>query len=204
MWGVPHAVLKFIAFLKGSKPDYFFAVAVNAGQVANTLIQLKKECLKQGILLGTGFSITMPSNYTPWGGPGPLEKQNALFAKAKEKTRWYARVVNEMQVRHVEKGPLWQRIFFTWIYFLSFAHVRKMDRSFHADDNCNSCAVCRKVCPAGNITMDKGKPAWNRRCEQCFACLQWCPAKAIQYGKKTHLYERYHHPEIAIKDMLRK
>jgi Fe-S-cluster-containing hydrogenase component 2 len=204
MWGVPHAVLRFIALLKGCEPDYFFAVAVNAGQVANTLIQLKKECLKQGIFLGTGFSIIMPSNYTPWGGPGPLEKQNALFNKAKEKAGWCARVANEMQVRHIEKGPLWQRIFYTWIYVLSFAHIRKMDRSFHVDDKCNSCAICQKVCPAGNITMDKGKPVWNRRCEQCFACLQWCPAKAIQYGKKTHLYERYHHPEIAIKDMLRK
>jgi ferredoxin len=146
----------------------------------------------------------MPSNYIPWGGPGPLDKQKALFAKAKKKIEWYARVINESQVRRIEKGPLWQRIFYTWIYFLSFPHVGKMDRSFRADGGCNGCAVCSRVCPAGNITMDKGKPVWNRRCQQCFACLQWCPSKAIQYGKKTHLYERYHQPEIAVKDMIRR
>jgi ferredoxin len=203
-WGIPRAVLKFVASLKGSNPDYFFAAAVNAGEVANTLVQMKKECLKRGIFLGSGFEITMPSNYTPWGGPGTLEKQNALFSNAKEKIRRYARIINESQVRHIEKGPLWQRIFYSWIYAVSFPHVPKMDRTFHVDDTCTGCAICKSVCPAGNITMDKGKPAWNRRCEQCFACLQWCPAKAVQYGKKTHLYARYHHPEVAIKDMIRK
>ena len=36
----------------------------------------------------------------------------------------------------------------------------------------------------------------------CFACLQWCPQEAIQFGKKTPKYERYHHPEVTVQDML--
>jgi hypothetical protein len=32
--------------------------------------------------------------------------------------------------------------------------------------------------------------------------LQWCPQEAIQYGEKTVRYQRYHHPEVILKDML--
>lgn len=84
MWGVPRAVLKFVASLKGSNPDYFFAAAVNAGEVANTLVQLKKECLNQGISLGAGFEITMPSNYIPWEGR-VLSKNRTRFSPKQRK-----------------------------------------------------------------------------------------------------------------------
>jgi formate hydrogenlyase subunit 6/NADH:ubiquinone oxidoreductase subunit I len=50
--------------------------------------------------------------------------------------------------------------------------------------------------------MTHEKPSWLHRCEQCLACLQWCPQEAIQYGKKTVKYPRYHHPEVILKDML--
>jgi len=91
---------------------------------------------------------------------------------------------------------------FTAIYKMSFSHVPTMDTKFWFDDKCNACEICHKICPVGNIAMDAGKPIWNHRCTQCFACLQWCPQEAIQYGKKTPRYERYHHPEILLKDML--
>ena len=85
---------------------------------------------------------------------------------------------------------------------MSFRQVQKMDRSFRADNKCNGCAICSKICPANNIEMVNEKPVWLHRCEQCFACLQWCPQEAIQCGKKTAKYPRYHHPEVTLKDML--
>jgi len=42
IWGVPAPVIRFVNTLKGSQPDYIFAIAVNAGQVSNTLVQLKR------------------------------------------------------------------------------------------------------------------------------------------------------------------
>jgi len=76
-----------------------------------------------------------------------------------------------------------------------------MDRDFWTDNKCNGCEICGRVCPVGNIVFESGKPAWQHRCEQCLACIQWCPQEAIQYGKKTPAYERYHHPEVKLKDM---
>jgi ferredoxin len=204
IWGLPHRILQFVKELEGLQPDYVFAIAVNAGQVANTLVQLKKVLRKSGLNLSLGFGIAMPSNYIPWGGPGPKEKQNQRFESAKGKISEIAAAIKRREEKPVEKGPLWQRLLFTLIYKMSFPQIPKMDKNFWADEKCNCCSVCARVCPSANITLQGGKPTWNHRCEQCFACLQWCPQEAIQYGKKTSPYERYHHPEVQVQEILKR
>ena len=204
IWGVPTPVIRFVEKLRGLRPEYIFAVAVHAGQVSNTLVQLKRVMAGEGMLLSAGFEIRMPSNYIPWGGPGPLEKQHELFTLAQEKILRIVDGIQKMIPMGIERGPLWQRIIFTPIYTLSLSHVPEMDKKFWADDRCNACGICRDVCPASNISLYEGRPLWHHRCEQCFACLQWCPQEAIQYGKRTPGYERYQHPEVLLADMVKK
>ncbi len=203
IWGVPPRIIQFARELKNLEPGYIFAIAVNAGQVANTLVQLKRILKETGLTLSSGFEIVMPSNYIPWGGPGPKEEQNQRFVSAGEKMSKIAACIKARESRPVEKGPLWQRVLFSFFYKMSVPRIPKMDGKFRADEKCNSCSICSRVCPARNITIQAGRPVWNHRCEQCFACLQWCPEQAIQYGKKTPGYERYHHPGVALKDVLR-
>lgn len=202
IWGVPAPVIRFVNTLESLERGYFFAVAVNAGQVSNTLVQLKEVMARRNLKLSSGFQIKMPSNYIPWGGPGSKDEQGRRFRLAQEKINSIAGKVKKKEVLPVEKGPLWQRIVFSAIYKISFPQVPRMDRHFWTDEKCNSCGICAQICPAFNITMQEGKPAWSHRCEQCLACLQWCPQEAIQYGRKTTKYERYHHPEISLKDIL--
>ena len=203
IWGVPAPIIRLVHKLKRLRADYFFAIAVNAGQVANTLVQLKGIMAKKSLPLSAGFEIPMPSNYIPWGGPGPKEKQRKQFGLAREKISKIAVSIKGKLNIPVEKGPLWQRVLFTGIYKMTFSQVPKMDRQFWVDEKCNHCKICRMVCPSANITMGEGKPVWNHRCEQCFSCLQWCPQEAVQYGKRTPRYERYHHPEVLLNDVLR-
>ena len=146
--------------------------------------------------------MVLPSNYIPWGGPGPEERRNELYRQAGVKIDEAASAILERRKGPVEKGPLWQRLLFTAIYRMSFKQVPKMDKDFWVDDRCNSCAICVRVCPAGNITLAAGRPVWQHHCEQCLACIQWCPETAIQFGKKTPGYERYHHPDVQLKDMI--
>ncbi len=204
IWGVHSPVIRFVQSLNVKRTGYVFAVAVNGGQVSNTLVQLQNIMSGKGLTLSAGFQLKMPSNYIPWGGPGPKEKQLRHFERAREKISRIAVHVLARKVLPVEKGPLWQRVLFTVIYRLSFDKVPAMDKPFWSDDKCNQCGICEKVCPAGNITLSDGKPVWRHRCDQCFACLQWCPQEAIQYGKKTPGYERYRHPEITLKDVLKR
>ena len=202
IWGLPSRVIQFINHLKVKPETFFFAVAVNAGQPAATLLQLQRLMATRKLSLSLGYSICLPSNYTPWGGPGPMDAQQKLFKEAREKMRAVTSSVLTRERRKMERGPLWQNILFSLLYKLSFRQVRKMDKKFWADEKCNSCGICSQVCPAANIEMAKGKPSWLHRCEQCLACLQWCPQEAIQYGEKTVKYQRYHHPEVILKDML--
>ena len=202
IWGLPEPIIEFVNRLEIDSSKYYFAVGVNAGQVAATLIQLKKLMQARGLNLCSGFSINLPSNYIPWGGAISPEKQQKLFLEAIDKIKRIASSIRAKQQLPPDKGPAWQNIILSMIYRKSFPYVTKMDKSFWADEKCTNCAICEKICPALNISVTNGKPSWKNRCEQCFACLQWCPEEAIQYGKNTSKKKRYHHPEIKLADML--
>lgn len=202
IWGVPPPVIEFLQHLKADPAPYIFAVAVNAGQVAATLIQLRKLLHAKQLHLSCGFSIDLPSNYIPWGGAISQDKQQKKNSIALEKIERIAQAVRNQEDLPPEAGPLWQNLIFSMIYRKSMPYVPKMDKSFWADEKCSACGICEKICPAQNIRIASGKPVWQHRCEQCFACIQWCPEEALQYGKGTSNKKRYHHPDISLKDML--
>jgi ferredoxin len=202
MWGVPPPIIKFIPEIKALSPDYIFGVAVDAGQVANTLVQLKNIFKNAGMILSSGYEIKMPSNYIPWGGPDIKEKREQKYESARRKLSGIISTIKNKEKRPVDKGALWERWLFTLLYKMILPQIPKLDKSFWVDEKCDRCGICSRVCPAENIVMVEGKPAWNHHCEQCLACIQWCPKEAIQYGKKTPAYERYHHHEIQLKDVL--
>jgi ferredoxin len=203
IWGLPRRIIRFAQGLKRAEGTYVFAAAVNGGQVSGTLVQLRRLLKREGTLLSAGFDIPMPSNYIPWGGPGPEKKRRERFEAASRKIDDIVSCVKKRERRPVEKGPLWARAVFTPFYRLTLSKVPTMDRQFWVDDKCNGCGVCSRVCPSDNIGLDTGRPIWKHRCEQCLSCLQWCPKEAVQYGKKTPGYERYHHPEVHLKDVLK-
>ena len=202
MWGIPGPVLRFMEKMALKPGVYCFALAVNAGQVSRTLLQLRGVLARRGVQLAAGFSIALPSNYIPWGGPGTEKRRSNLFRQAREKIDEAGDFIAGQRSGLIEKGPLWQRILFTAIYHMTFRQVKTMDKGFWCDDKCNACGICVKVCPAHNIVLEAGKPVWQHRCEQCLACIQWCPRESIQYGKKTPAYERYHHPDVQLKDLI--
>jgi Pyruvate/2-oxoacid:ferredoxin oxidoreductase delta subunit len=166
------------------------------------LLQLKKLLHQRHLPLSSGFSLELPSNYIVWRGAITKEKQQKKFIAATNKLERIAPIILEKKVLPPEKGPFWQNPLFSWVYRKSYPRIGQMDKSFFADEKCNACGICANVCPAQNIVLSGGKPAWLHRCEQCFACIQWCPEEAIQAGRNTRNKVRYHHPDISLKDML--
>ncbi len=203
MWGMPRRVVEFVRMLTVRQPArYYFAVAVHAGQVAATLLQLQKLLQRQEIKLGLGFELLTPSNYILWNGAQSEEKQQALFAKAGPKLDRIVAAVRKESTGPVEKGPWWQNVFLSGANQFLAAKVHRQDKDFWSDEKCNSCGLCAQVCPAANISLEAGRPVWQSRCEQCLACIQWCPLQAVQYAKKTAGKKRYHHPMISAADMI--
>jgi ferredoxin len=203
VWGLPSRVIDFVNKLPVGKSKYYFALGVNAGQVAGTLNQLKKLMAARGLTLNAGYDLVMPTNYIPWGGAIPEAEQEAKFAAVAKKIKDIAGTIEGGQPGPVEKGPLWQRMFLSGVaYKFTFNKLAKADKDFWSDDKCNACAICTSVCPSSNIIIDNNKPVWQGRCEQCLACIQWCPLEAIQFGKKTPTLARYHHPQVTLSDMM--
>jgi len=80
------------------------------------------------------------------------------------------------------------------LYLLGCKHG---SRYWHADDRCDACGLCARACPAGNIRLVEGRPAFGSECIMCLRCLSICPQQAIQYGSLFKKMGRYLAPGYA-------
>ena len=88
--------------------------------------------------------------------------------------------------------------FYKDYYLFKFLGVSNLWRNFRADETCNSCELCEKICPTGSIQMDNGQPKWSKTCEQCMRCVNYCPKQAIYqtgYGSVKGK-NSYHEPDF--------
>ena len=202
-FGMPRIVVEFCKKIEIASSARIFAVATCGGMPAGTLLQLKKILAGRGLTLSAGFCVTMPGNYTPLYGAPSDEKQRAILEKAKKRIEYIAEAVKAGKPTRIEANNfLINWIFSGLLYRVSIPHLCEADKYFWANDNCNSCGVCRNVCPVANIEMKDGRPVWQHKCEQCMACLQWCPTEAIQWGKKTQRRKRYRNPDVTVQDII--
>ncbi len=47
---------------------------------------------------------------------------------------------------------------------------------------CSGCGLCSRQCPAGNITMINGNPAFGHKCHLCLKCIYACRESALKPG----------------------
>ncbi len=129
----------------------------------------------------------------------PEESHKIDFEKAKEKIELIADIVNKNGRKiKIETLPFLGNLF-NKLFSKKF---KNGDVNYYADEKCNSCEICEKVCPVHNIKIVNGKPEWQHKCQRCLACIHFCPEKSIQYGKKTIKRKRYHHPEITVNEII--
>ena len=73
-------------------------------------------------------------------------------------------------------------------------------------DKCIKCGVCTKVCPIGNIKIDKNSKKATRKsniCEFCLACANNCPIKAIKLNIMDKNPEaRYRNENINLQEII--
>ncbi|MBU4451073.1 MAG: EFR1 family ferrodoxin [Actinobacteria bacterium] len=58
-------------------------------------------------------------------------------------------------------------------------------RKFWADEHCNGCGFCVKICPAKNIELNNKRAFFLDHCYICMRCIHQCPKEAIQIGQAT-------------------
>lgn len=205
-WGMPRIVSDFLKRLELHKGQYIFAIAVNAGCPGGTLKQLSKILRRQGVQLNAGFTVS-EANYTLLSSKNGLINfvsriGGAMPKSSAERLPEILEVIKNKQKHHPETSAWGANLLGGLMHGMAIQAFKFGDGDFWANDQCNHCETCVRICPRGNISLKDGKPVWNHDCELCFACSQWCPQAAIQYQKESQSIKRTHHPEVLLKDML--
>ncbi len=200
LYGLPDLVMKFMERIDLATVDYIFAVVTRSGSQGCSLHRIETILSEKSKVLNAGFYINMPSNYPLIEEVPSSDKQKKLFTKANKKLNKIVKIVKSKGNKGEKDLPLVKHTAVqtnnNWL-----KDVYTKDEHFHVDSNCLECAICEMVCPVNNIVMVNNRPEWQHRCQQCFACLNFCPKGCIDYDKKTRDKKRYHHPDIAFKDI---
>ncbi|MFW9924447.1 MAG: EFR1 family ferrodoxin [Candidatus Thorarchaeota archaeon] len=203
----PLVVEKFLKRIDCTSAKYVFAISSRlcASKVFTSMNRILK---KKGRILDASFAVNTPINYIPiFSVPKPDE-----IAKIEEdlqtKLDSIQRIITNQETFHLNTGFL---VFILANTLLAFSHFLfkntkyfGLQKSFYADEKCQSCGNCERICLSNQITLVEGKPVWNQniQCTYCFACISYCPTQAIQAkGKRTKKKGRYHHPGITLKEI---
>jgi hypothetical protein len=105
MWGVPPPIIKFISEIKALSPQYIFAVAVDVGQVANTLVQLKNIFKKNGMNLSCGYEIKVHRIIFPGVGLNPEKNRNRSLIRLEDNYQVLYQVLKIRRQGQLIKAP---------------------------------------------------------------------------------------------------
>jgi ferredoxin len=202
--GLPVIVKDFAERLDIGAVPYVFGV-ITLGRVGVSALHQLNGILMQSSRkkLDAAFAVCMPGNFPPVGVPPTGEKKEEILRKADERLAAIAITIQKGQTVPPGFSPI-SSLMRCLVYPPFARNVHGMDKSFSVEDNCTSCGTCAKVCPVGNIVMEKDRPVWQHHCELCCACLHFCPVEAIQLNtmQGTKGRGRYRHPDLKVEDML--
>ena len=190
---LPRQVKTFIEGLDILPGTYCFGLVTMGGVGAGTISYLDDALKSRGCRLAYGVAVRMAGNYIMRYNPDPLGKSGKGEAIEK-KLRALAVDIGSASKNNTRR--------FKFASNRLYNDILSLDALFRATDDCDACGTCQRLCPAGNIELEDGKPVWKHTCQHCTACINWCPRGAIEYGDKTKNFKRYHHPGIQLKDML--
>lgn len=202
-WDMPALVRDRVRQLRIDGNPYVFAAITCDGGPGRTLFSLAKLLKEKGQSLAAGYSVNMPDScYAMVNLITPPEQRAPILETAEARLAELAGAIRRKERPGITTpgspvygpGSVLMKTMATKGY--------RMQRRYRADERCNACGICQRICPTGNITVEGGKVTWGDRCAQCQACFHWCPKQAIQLDKKTPAIARYHHPQIGLKDML--
>lgn len=205
-WAPPRMVLDFIERLKlsGKQRHYVFAAAVCGDEAGDSIKVLERSLLSAGLGLDSAFSVTMPNNYIVLFDVDSEENERRKLEAAERTIGKIAETAANRTpgVFEVHRGSMVGLK--TAVFGSLFSKYGISTKYFYADEKCNGCGICEKVCSCGSIAIAGGRPKWGSSCTQCLACLHYCPMKAVQFGRMTKNKGRYTNPNVSLKEMLKR
>lgn len=196
--GEPRKVREFITKLnlQQNKNAYYYAVPTCGRYGGNVLNHTRKFLKRKGLTLQYGKMLDTYSNYVVmYNMLDTVEEEN------KQSEQDLAPILQAIKHKEMNKIPGMNPIM-EILYRIYIRRAPKMDQYYSVSNDCIKCGICEKVCPVGNIGMDRdGRPYFEHHCEQCVACIQFCPKRAINYKNVTQGRKRYTNPAFKYTDL---
>lgn len=180
----PEIVLEFVKSISADGA-YIFAVCTCAGSAGNAVKGLARK-----IRIDSGFSVIMPNNFVMGANVESPEKIAAKIAAARERLPHICEKLAAKQSCFETTAPA-VPLFITDLAAWGFNLFARITKPFSVGEGCVGCGMCEKLCSAGTIVMENGKPKWGKHCYMCMSCINRCPQNAIQYGEATKKRGRY-------------
>lgn len=206
----PELFYRLVDRIEGIEGIRLFAVATYGICPKDALLKLEERIRSRGGSLAAGWTVEMPHSglgYRAWSE----EHRAALAEEGRARAAEIAELITSRSGGSIEMKRIGADFLFTRRIFSAVPGIASILRAvlfggwdalaFYADDRCNGCSVCVRICPMNNVRLQEGRPVWGEECVNCFACLQWCPLEAIQAGPVTADMPRYHHPEVKAADI---
>lgn len=194
---IPDVVKAFIEKLNFKTNPYIFAIATCNGVPSHSLFTVNKCLNVKGKSLSSGFVVDMPGNALITTDEIIKERLN----NSKNKIEEIAECVNNRRTKELEGENNIKRHIESFVVSTVAKKLQFSPKKYSSTSECIGCGICEKVCPVQNIKIVDKKPQWENNCAACLACFHWCPKKAVKINKLISKRDKYHHPEVSVRDM---
>lgn len=197
-WGVPKAVLRFIAEVQidgADRLDHY--MVATCGDDAGLTDRMWRKALRQRGWHGSAaHTVIMPNTYVSLPG-FDVDSPSLTEEKLKAAPARITKVAKAIKCR--SRIDLLTRGRFAWfktkVIYPLFMRFLTSPAPFNASDDCNGCGTCARNCPLANITMHDSRPQWSDNCTLCMGCYHRCPRHCISYGRATRGKGHYAAPQ---------
>jgi len=193
-YGVPTIVADFISKLKleGNLKPYLYGVITCGGSIEGADRMLASLLKKQNYKLNSTFELKMTTNYVLMYEIPTLEEQKSDLISADKKISTIVNAIKKNKNNDYTSNA--RSRLMTKVAYPLYKFGRNT-RRFFADEKCNGCGKCARICPVNAIEMKNNQPVWTKRqCVHCLGCINRCPRAAIQFGNKTKSRSRFENP----------
>ena len=204
-YGMPFTVKRFI-LNNTFNVDYLAVLTTfgsrHGGALAEAIRLFRKRKQKTHYTMG----IKAVENYVHFFGHVKQKTSDKRTTMQKQKTD---KIITDIQNKKANRR-LRFRPFSTFAAFVGRRGFRILSKRYKVLDTCNSCGLCKKICPAAAITLipdknEKSVPVFNHKtCDHCQGCLQLCPQRALKFGRIKPESPRYKHPDTNLKDLIKR
>jgi len=212
---IPKPVRTFLDLINLSSTQYLYAVTTNRGFPGKVDYLVYKLLKSKGFELDYYASLKMIANTATGLMPAfMINKKWADLIHAYKVAKMEPELQKELELvakslqnRAKNIGPDCQPTLAKKALLSITEKMSPLEKAnavnFFADQDCNGCGTCEKVCPSEKVKLNDGRPEWSEKiqCYYCFSCFNLCPQQAILVKGYKYKTGRSKHPNVNAADI---